>query len=183
VSFTSATVQCISGSGFELLADGPLVPSLTLASSTVQNTEYGVYAEAGTATITGSVIEFNYHGVQQDTDGTRVGAIDLSGGSSGTTNSVVCSSSAESIYAGGGGLAPGVSVLNTTANDLNASNTDWDTTGPDLFTCDDSSLATCTCPSSACTLTAGADGMDAVEASTGTVTTTGAGLSTIACGG
>jgi len=73
-----------------------------------------------------------------------------------------------------------VAVLNTTTATLNADNVDWDTTGPDLFSCD-VTLTNCSCESSSCTTTPGTDGMDAVYESTGIVTTTGNGSSGISC--
>ena len=182
VSFSNGTVQCISGNGFELLRSGGNIPTLTLANSTIQNTELGIYALAGTASVSSSTIQFNYNGVEQDTDGTLSGTVDLSGGTSGGVNTVVCSSDTESIHAGGSSLDPGVCVLNTTSANLNASNVDWDTAGPDLFSCD-STQTTCTCEIANCTNAGGVDGMDAVYDSTGTVTTTGSAQSAIKCGG
>jgi hypothetical protein len=90
----------------------------------------------------------------------------------------VCSSNVESIY-GAGGL-PGVSVLNTTSAVLNASHVAWDTPGPDVFGCD-STLSSCSCQTSGCAAPAGADGMDAVNESSGSITTTDNSLSTVSC--
>ena len=147
-------------------------------STTIENTEYGIYATAGSATITNSTIQYNYNGVQQGTDGTNIATIDLSGGSVGGTNTVVCSSDAESVSASN----VGVSVFDSTSSNLNASNVLWDTSAPDEFSCTDNTFGNCTCESSAgCTLGAGSDEMDAVYDSSGTVTTTGNGTSTLVC--
>ncbi len=182
LSFSNGTVQCVSGDGFTLMANGANVPTLTVTSSTIQNTEAGIHAMAGTASVSSSIIKFNYIGAEQDTDGTNIGTVDLSGGTVGGTNDVVCSSNTESIFASPTStLDPGVCVLNTTTSDLNADNVDWDTVGPDTFSCD-ATLTTCTCELKACTNGGGIDGMDAVYDSTGTVTVTGNGLSAIACG-
>ncbi len=128
-----------------------------------------------------------YDGVRQRSDGTNIASVDLSGGGAGT-NTVVCSNSAESIHGAGG--APGVSVLNTTTSALDADDVEWDTNNnpspppddPDLFSCN-AALTTCTCENSAmsCTNAGGADGMDAVYTSTGTITQADAGLSNADC--
>ena len=54
---------------------------------------------------------------------------------------------------------------------------------PDLFSCSNATLTTCTCEdsSSSCTNAGGVDGMDAVYTSSGSITQTGAGLSTANC--
>ncbi len=182
LSFSNGTVQCVSGEGFTLTANGGNVPSLTVTNSTIQNTEAGIHAMAGTASVSSSIIEFNYVGAEQDTDGTHIGTVDLSGGAAGGMNNVVCSSNVESIFASPTStLDPGVSVLNTTTSNMAADNVDWDTVGPDLFSCD-ATRTTCTCAINACTNGAGIDGMDAVYESTGSVTVTANGLSAIACG-
>ncbi len=180
VTFNNGTVQCIAGDAFDLFATKAGTPTLTLNSTTIQNTEYGVNAFAGTATISSSTIWYNYNGVQQGTDGTNVSSIDLSSGGDGGTTTVVCSNSYESTE---GGDLPGVSVLNSTANSLNAANVTWDTSGPDLFSCD-ATMADCTCEISSCTLDTsdgGVDGMDAVYTSSGTINTTGNALSSADC--
>jgi len=192
MTFTNGTVQCISGDGFLLQAADKLAstPTLSLDRSTIQNTEYALYATAGSATIKSSTIEYNYNGVMQGTDSTNSATVDLSGGGAGT-NTVVCSNSAESIY-GVGGLdgTPAVCVLNTTTNTLDADNVNWDTNDaaspppdePDLFSCG-ATLLTCSCENTdlICTNGDGVDGMDAVYTSTGTITQTGAGLSAADC--
>jgi len=176
VTLDNATVQCISGRAFQLQSTANGVPSLTLNGTTIQNTDLGIYATAGTAAISNSTIQYNGIGVEQATDGKNIGTIDLSGSSSdGGTNIVVCSSSSE----GGGG----VSVLNTTTQALNASNVSWDTSGPDLFKCNVFNMlfTGCTCEITSCTDMPGANGMDAVYETTGTITTTGNQLSTVSC--
>ena len=180
VTLDNATVQCITGYGFELLASSNGSPRLTLSHATIQNTNAGVYASAGTAAVSSSSIWYNFVGVDQDTDGTNVGTIDLSGGDGGR-NTVICSSDNEMDYHGSYlNLVAGISVLNDSSATLNASNLFWDTSGPDLFMCD-SQAETCACEIAACTEADGADGMDAVYTSSGTITTTGNQLSNAKC--
>ncbi len=179
MTFAGGTVECISGDGFMLTSSANGKPSLALRKATIQNTENGIHAMAGTASVSNSNIVYNYNGVEQDTDGTNIGSIDLSGGTIGGTNTVACISSAESVSASPGS---GIAVLNTTTATLNASNVDWDTSGPDLFSCN-AALTTCACESSGsgCSTSPGSDGMDAVYEASGTITTTGNGLSTLSC--
>jgi hypothetical protein len=192
MTFSNGTVQCISGGGFVLQAADNLksVPTLSLVGSTIQNTEVALLATAGSATIKNSTIQYNYNGVQQGTDEMNIATIDLSGGGVGT-NTVVCSNSAESVHGMGGPAGtPGVSVLNTTSNGLDADNVEWDTdnaaspppSDPDLFNCN-AALTTCTCEDAdmSCTSAGGVDGMDAVYVSTGAITQAGAGLSNADC--
>jgi len=183
MTFNNGTVQCISGDGFLMKATKEGTPTLNMDSSTIQNVEYGVEATAGTATISNTTFQYLFTGVDQNTDGTNIATIDLSGGSVGGTNTVACANSVESIYgAGGKNGASAVAVLDSTTANLNASNTNWDTTAPDEFSCTNASLNNCTCEVTAgCTDTAGADGMDAVYDNTGTVTTTGNGSASQNC--
>jgi hypothetical protein len=178
MTFSNGMVQCISGTAFKLVTspNGNGDPSLNLQSSTIQNTERAVYASAGTATISGSTIQFNYNGVEQ----TGTGTINLSG-SDGGANTVVCSAGSESITSidGGPTATPGVNVLNDTTATLDAVDVAWDTSGPDLFSCN-AALTTCICENKSCTNAGGVDDMDAVYDSTGTITTTGATVSSIA---
>jgi hypothetical protein len=163
-------------------------PTLTLNGTTIQNTEYAVNATAGTVSIQGSTIQYNYNGVLQGTDGTNLASVNL-GGTGVNANTVVCSNSAESILGPGG--TPAVCVLNTTTNTLNAANVNWDSNDnaspppdePDLFSCTAPALTTCTCESIAgtCTNAGGVDGMDAVYTSTGTINQNDAGLSSASC--
>ncbi len=184
MTFENGTVQCISGDGFQLLKsqNGDGTPTLTLINATIQNTEEAVYVSAGKATISGSTIQFNYNGVKQTGDGTNLVTIDLSvAGTDGVLNTVVWSDGMESINAVKGSTSiPGINVLNDTTATLNASNVAWDTSGPDVFSCDAATLATCTCVSSPCSNTGGMQDMDAVYDSTGTITTTGNSVSPIA---
>ncbi len=181
MTFNNGIVQCISGDAFDLTATKNGTPTLTIDNTTIQNTEYGVNAAAGTATVTSSTIWYNYNGVQQGTDGTNISTIDLSSGGDGGLTTVVCSNSYESV--GGQGVVPGVSVLNSTSKSLNAQNVDWDTSGPDLFSCD-ATMVDCACDISGCTLDVsqgGIDGMDAVQTSSGVVDTSGNGQSPADC--
>ena len=68
MTLDNATVQCIAGDGIDLVASANGVPTLTLTKSTIQNTQVGVHALAGTATISKSTIQYNYNGVEQDTE-------------------------------------------------------------------------------------------------------------------
>ncbi len=176
VTIDNGTVQCISGHAFQLQATANGVPSLILNGTTVQNTGLAVYASAGTASLSNSILQYNGTGVEQATDGKNIGTIDLSGGASdGGTNIVVCSSNVE----GGGSVV--ISVLNNSSQNLDASNVSWDTAGPDVFKCT-TLLNGCVCQTTpSCTDSAGANGMDAVFVSTGTVTTTGNQLSSVSC--
>ncbi len=166
LTFKNGTVQCIAGNGFELDSSNAGRPTVTIDSTTIQNTDLGVLAKAGTATLTNSTITHNFNGVQQAADVFN-GTVDLSGGG----NTVICSSNVESSQ---NFTIPGIDVYNTTTVNLKADNVAWDTTGPDYFQCD-STLTTCVCNIAACTTAAGADDMDAVEDSTnlGGITTTG----------
>jgi hypothetical protein len=165
-TFKNGIVQCIVGPAFQLLANGNHQPTLTLDSTTIQNTDLGIYASAGTATVTNSTLHHNAVGVQQDTDGMNNGAIDLGGGG----NTVVCSSNVERV--GLSGLNPGVDVFNSSTAVLKADKVTWDTAGPDYFQCD-SSGSTCSCNHASCTTSAGSDDMDAVEVGDAGITTTG----------
>ncbi len=181
MTYSNGTVQCISGAGLVMQASSNGSPKLTMAKTTIQNTEYAVYATAGKATISNSTIQYNYNGVQQGTDGTNSATVDLSGGSVGGTNTVVCSNSVESVNKKNGSLAPAVCVLDATTASLDASNVDWDTTAPDEFSCN-AALTSCDCEVTAgCTNPGGVDGMDAVYVSSGTVTTKGNGKSNASC--
>jgi hypothetical protein len=181
MTFSNGTVQCISGDGFLMQATANGTPTLTMSKTTIQNTEYAIDATAGSASISGSTIQYNYNGVMQGTDGTNKSTIDLSGGTAGGVNTVVCANSIESVNGAGGGLTPAVCVLDTTADNLNASNVDWDTAGPDEFSCN-AALTSCTCELMAgCSNAGGVDGMDAVYTGAGTVTTTNNGNSKASC--
>ena len=180
VTFDNGTVQCIHGGAFFLAATTTGVPNLTLDSTTIQNTEFGVKANAGSATVSNSTIQYNYIGVEQGTDGTNVASIDLSSGGDGGTTTVACSSYVETAKGRNGA---GASVVNATSAVLNAQNVDWDTSGPDLFQCN-SGLSTCTCENSSCSVSvadAGFDGLDAVYTSTGSIETGGNGVSSLDC--
>ncbi len=177
MDFENGTVQCLGGTGFRLVTSplGNGNPSLTLRSTTIQNTDLGIYASAGTATMADSTLIHNFNGVQQDSDGVNVGTIDLSGGG----NTVICSSNQESSLDAG---TPGIDVYNTSTENLKADHVAWDTSGPDYFSCN-STLTTCTCNLTACSVGSASDGMDAVESteSFGGISTTHNSLSTIAC--
>ena len=177
VTFNNGTVQCLAGTAFGLMdsLNGIGPPTLNLDHTLIQNTELGILASDGTATVTNSTVNFNNGGVQQATDGTNNGTIDLSGGG----NTVVCSSNQETAQFNSN---PGISVYNTSTANLAADNVAWDTSGPDHYDCD-SLFTSCTCNLGSCTVAAGTDGMDAVEDSTnkGGVTTTTNTLSSITC--
>jgi hypothetical protein len=180
MTFNNGTVQCIYGDAFLLNASKNGSPTLTLDGTTIQNTEFGVYANAGSATISNSTIWYNGNGVEQGTDGTNISSLDLSSGGDGGTTTVVCNNSYESVH---GRSTPGASVLNSTSASLNARNVDWDTPGPDLFSCN-AKLTSCTCELSSCTVytaDGGFDGLDAVYTASGTIDTTGNGTSTADC--
>jgi hypothetical protein len=176
VSLKNATIQCVTGIGIGMETSQTNLgnnPTVTVDSSIIQNTDFAVYAIAGSATITKSTIAFNALGVRQDSDGIGVATIDLSGGG----NAVICSSSNE--YSAGAANAPneGIDVLNTTDAGLAADNVAWDTSAPDYFSCSDAtSTATCSCKAASCSATAPFDDEDAVQlsTSTGSISQTGA---------
>ncbi len=178
MTFDSATIQCITGHAFLLQASGLGAPTVHIDSSLIQNTDLGIYASAGTATVSNTTLNFNYIATQQDTDGINNGTIDLTGNGVGG-NTVVCSSNQES---SSGSTNPGIDVYNTSTINLPADGVAWDASGPDYFDCD-AAFTSCTCNLTTCTITAGADGMDAVEDSTnlGGVTTTHNTLSATVC--
>ncbi len=172
--FRNGSVQCVN-EAFVLQASSNGVPSLSLENSVVQDTGAAVWALAGNATISSSTIEYNFYGVWQDSDGTNVGTIDLSGGDAGGMNTVACNRSE-------GESPPGCSVLNSTSKVLNASNVNWDTPGPDVFLCFALpwSVSSCNCRSpDQCVAAPGSNGMDAVNISTGTIQTKGHGMAAI----
>jgi len=186
MSLDHATIQCIAEWGI-VAGDGAYdsveVPTLTINDTTIQNTEFALEVAAGSAVVSNSTIRYNGAGVVQENNfkGDLAGTIDLSGGAVGGRNTVACSNRIESGYADGG-----ISVLNETSAALNASNVDWDTAGPDLFSCDSiqsgASFSNCTCQIAACTDAPGAAGMDAVVIDGGgTIVTNGNGLSPLDC--
>jgi hypothetical protein len=164
VTLKNATIQCVAGDGLYLQGSRKGTPTVTLDSTTIQNTDLAIYASAGTAAVTTSTFQFNFRGVQQDTDGTNNAAINLSGGG----NAVICSSNVESSQ---GSTSPGIDVYNTSAVSLKADDVAWDTSGPDYFLCD-SAFAACICNLASCALDGGSNGMAAVENSDAGITTT-----------
>jgi hypothetical protein len=178
MTFNNGAVQCIGGAGFGLSSSGNGSPTLSIDSTTIQNTNFGIDAQAGKATVTNTTINYNYRGVVQEPDpnvNTNNGTIDLTGGG----NTVVCSSNAESSRKT---TSPGIDVWNISNASLAADNVAWDTTQPDYFSCDNA-FANCTCNLTTCTTTAGSDDMDAVEDSTnlGGITTTGNTQAAVVC--
>jgi len=186
MTFDNGTVQCIAGDAFHLAytdAAGASL-SLTMNNTTIQNADVGIDATDGVVTLRSSTLQYNHIGIWSDGEGPG-GAIDISGADGGR-NTVVCSSIAEAAPASRTGLlgdTPGIDVVNTAGVPLNASNVDWDTAGPDLFTCGSGQPPSSpwSCELSHCATSPGADGMDAVELKTGTITTTGNGVSSIVC--
>jgi hypothetical protein len=161
----NGTVQCIGAPAFQLQASTKGTPTVTIDNTVIQNTDLGIYASAGTATVTNSTVNFNFIGIWQDTDGTHNGKIDLSGGG----NAVICSNKSENSQ---GTADAGIDVFNTSKKNLNASSVAWDTTGPDYFKCD-AALASCSCNLASCNTAAGGNDMDAVEVGDAGITTTG----------
>jgi hypothetical protein len=167
LTFNNGTVQCITGRAFQLHASPSGTPAVSIGNTVIRNTDLGIYASAGIASVTGSTISYNFIGVQQDTDAANNnGTIDLSDGG----NTVICSNKSE--YSQGATTHPGIDVLNSSVVNLNASYVAWDTAGPDYFQCD-SAFASCTCNDTSCTTDAGSDDMDAVEVGDAGITTTG----------
>jgi hypothetical protein len=161
VSIKFLTAQCIGSAAVRITANDAGTPNVTLDRADIENTDVGIYASAGTVTVTNSLIRYNHIGVQQASDGTNNGSIDLSGGG----NTVVCSNSSESCQ-DGGTIPPGVDVLNASTAQLNASNVFWDTATPDYFTCD-ATLTSCSCNHSSCSTAPGSNDMDAVTLDAG----------------
>ncbi len=182
MTFENGTVQCLEGTGFSIRGGGDAGPNVTVENTTIQNATEGIDVMGGNLTISRSTIQYNYIGVWQDAvESYSVGTIDLSGGAQGGSNTVVCTSSTEEDPLDRTFLNyPAIAVLNTTSATLNASNVSWDTPGPDQFMCD-STGTMCTCEIPKCTNPGGVDGMDAVDLSTGTITTTGHKLSSANC--
>ncbi len=125
LTFENGTIQCMAGPAFDLQASSNGSPSIIIDNTVIQNTQIGIYAAAGNAVVSNSSLQFNYRGVQQDTDGTNNGTIDLGGGGVGG-NAVICSKASESSVFGN--TAPGVDVYNTSSALLAANNVAWDTT-------------------------------------------------------
>jgi hypothetical protein len=170
VTIDNGAVGCIGGTAIWLESSGNGAPSLSMNGTTIEDAQVGLHALAGTATIARSSFQYNAIGVEQDTDSVNVASIDLSGGAAGGVNTIACNTSGN---VGDAGM-PGASVLNLTSNVLNASNVDWDTPGPDQFSCN-ATLLVCTCESGGCTTAPGTDGMDVVTESSGMVLTAGNG--------
>jgi hypothetical protein len=177
MTFNNGFVQCLTGTGFFLQTspNGNGNPTLNIDSSTIQNTDLGISAQAGTATVTNTAINFNYNGVLQATDGTNNGKVDLSGGG----NAVICSSNKESSQ---GNNSPGIDVYNTSTASLPADNVAWDTSGPDYFSCDPA-FQSCVCNLASCATSPNNDDMDAVEDNKNLagITTTNPTVSASAC--
>jgi hypothetical protein len=185
ITFKNGTLQCLANAGIYLresyapLPDGG-TPVVTIDNTTIQHTDVGISATAGTATVTNSAFSYNFYGVVQSNDGTNDGTIDLSGGG----NTVVCSSNKES---SAGATDEGVDVLNEGYAPLNASNVAWDTSSPDYFSCTDlTSTTTCRCLAASCRANAPFDGMNAVRTyggitANGGITLTGSTQSPIYC--
>jgi hypothetical protein len=171
ITFKNGTIQCLANAGVYLRESyAPVVdggtPIVSIDNTIIQNTDIGIWATAGTATVTNTTINYNFYGVSQGTDGMNTGTIDLSGGG----NTVACSSHKESST---GATFEGIDVYNSSALPLNASNVAWDTTSPDYFSCDsNSSTATCRCLAASCRANAPFDGMNAVTTEGG-ITMTG----------
>jgi hypothetical protein len=160
----NATIQCMGAMGIRVGSNNLMmgIPTVTIDNALIQNTNIGIYASQGTATVTNSTIRYNFIGVQQD--GTDGAAINLAGGG----NSVICSSMSEDSTMS---AHEGVDVYNTSTMGLAAENVAWDTSSPDYFTCDSNSPgASCTCLSSSCSNTAPFDDMDAVTIDAGILT-------------
>jgi len=152
---TPATIQCMAGDGIDMEdVNGVGGPTVNLVA-TVQNTDTGLNASTGTATVIDSTFQFNYIGVNQ----TGKASVDLSGNAGSDPNTLVCSSNQESTFANPN---PGIDVWNQGGNSIAADNVTWDTSGPDYFDCD-AQFTMCTCNTGSCTLNPGDDGMDAVE--------------------
>jgi hypothetical protein len=169
IALKNATLECISGRAIATFvsASGGTA-NVTLDSSTIQNTDIGIYAPSGTVKVTNSTINYNFIGVWQQADVTYNGTVDLSGGG----NTIICSSNKESST---NSANPGIDVYNSSTAVLKADNVSWDTASPDYYSCL-GDFSTCTCLlDGGCTTAAGLDDMDAVEDSTnlGGITTTG----------
>jgi len=180
MTFENGTMQCLQGFGLGMDGFADAGPSVTVSNTTIQNTDFGVIASAGNLTISSSIIRFNYVGVwQRDIGEIAPPTIDLSGGALGGSNTVVCTSSSEA-PADEQLAFPAIAVLNMTSATLNASNVSWDTPGPDQFICGPTGTM-CACEIAVCENPGGVDGMDAVNMSTGAITTTGNKLSSTIC--
>ena len=128
MTFENGHVQCIAADAFQLFASSLGAPTLSIDSSTIQNTEAAIVAGAGSATVSSSTFQFNYNGVEQLTDGTNFGTIDLSGKGLGGTNTIVCSSDIES-HPRNREAPRAPDVLNETSMPIVATNVAWDTAG------------------------------------------------------
>jgi hypothetical protein len=177
------TARCIGSAAIRLQASAAGSPAssqgsptLNLDQADIENTDVGIYASAGTATVTNSLIRYNHIGVEQATDGTNNGSVDLSGGG----NTIVCSNSSESSQAGGV-VPPGIDVFNASSAVLNANNVTWGTTGPDYFTCDPA-FTSCACDMTSCSTLAGSNDMDAVTLDAGITRLDGLRVSDGGCG-
>jgi hypothetical protein len=168
LTFKNGTVQCIASPAFQLVSPGTNGPPKAIIDNTIiRNTDLAIYATAGgIASVTNSTLQYNFVGVQQDTDGVADGTVDLGDGG----NTVICSSNVESSTLN---MYPGIDVFNTSAATLQASNVAWDTASPDFFTCDTNTPPTCSCALAACSTDAGSNDMDAVSTTDAGIDTTG----------
>jgi hypothetical protein len=139
LTLKNATIQCIAGAGVAANSgNGWGVPTVTIDSSLIQNTDQGIEASAGTATVTNTTVRFNYIGVEQDIDYSFGGpSIDLGGGG----NTVICSRSAESSQ---GAMLPGLDVYNASTTQMKADNIAWDDAPPLYAECDNQ-FQSCNC--------------------------------------
>jgi hypothetical protein len=146
LTLSNATVQCMT---LGVALEGA---TMTLSNSLMQNCSAALLSGGGGLTVTNTTMIYSVAGAQQWTGGT----IDLSGGG----NTIICNSVNEDpTY-----YPFGMGAYNESNTRMNAQNVAWDTPGPDYYSCD--SAWNCTCNLASCTVTAGSDGMDAIEDST-----------------
>jgi hypothetical protein len=197
VTLSGATISCMNIDGIDVTNTnaGANAPVVTVQAddggnpSVIENCQRdGIYVTAGSVYVIGSTIEYNYVGIDMETDTTAAGGTattnpdgvwinDGTGNAQTANSSVICNSSQE--IGGGGG---GIDVWNNSTAKVNADYVNWDqwydpdggATGntTDIFYCDDSFTCTCEVLNSACVNTTG-DDMDLVMGTGSGTTPTG----------
>jgi hypothetical protein len=156
ITIKNAVFQCAGEFGV-FLEDWNGEATLAMDNTVIKNCDYGVYAGAGTITMTNCTVVYNGMGVFIGYGNTNAN-VDLSGGG----NTFACSVGYTLDGEVGG---PGIDVYNYLNTTVNASNCAWGTPTPDYFVCDDNygDVSVCQCLLDAgCVADAGSNGMNAV---------------------
>ncbi len=177
VSLSNASATCMIQYGIEANDSNATaaLPSVTLSNVTIENcAQAGVYAAAGSVTVSSGTIDHNFIGVDQENDAIldTVG-VTLNDGTMTNNTTVICNSNQETTGTGN----PGIDVYNNSSGVMTADYVNWDnwydpngdatvSDSTDVFYCD--ATFTCQCEvfdstaTPACINTAGSNDMDLV---------------------